>query len=118
MGLKVLKFGGSSVADATQLSKIKDIIQKDPERRYVVVSAPGKRSSDDTKITDLLYMCKAQRDHNLPWEESFRLITDRYSGIRSELGIDVDLESHYRVIHDNLEKGCSQDYIVSRGEYL
>ena len=118
MGLKVLKFGGSSVADATQLSKIKDIIQKDPERRYVVVSAPGKRSSGDTKITDLLYMCKAQRDHNLPWEESFRLITDRYSGIRSELGIDVDLESHYRVIHDNLEKGCSQDYIVSRGEYL
>lgn len=118
MGLKVLKFGGSSVADAKQLSKIKDIIRRDSDRRYVVVSAPGKRSSEDTKITDLLYMCKAQRDHNLPWETSFQLIIERYSGIRSELGIDVDLESHYSVIRDNLKKGCSQDYIVSRGEYL
>lgn len=118
MGLKVLKFGGSSVADANQLSKIKDIIRRDSDRRYVVVSAPGKRSSEDTKITDLLYMCKAQRDHNLPWETSFQLITERYSGIRSELGIDVDLEFHYSVIRDNLKKGCSQDYIVSRGEYL
>ncbi len=118
MGLKVLKFGGSSVADAKQLSKIKDIIRRDSDRRYVVVSAPGKRSSEDTKITDLLYMCKAQRDHNLPWETSFQLITERYSGIRSELGIDVDLEFHYSVIRDNLKKGCSQDYIVSRGEYL
>ncbi len=118
MGLKVLKFGGSSVADANQLSKIKDIIRRDSDRRYVVVSAPGKRSSDDTKITDLLYMCKAQRDHNLPWEASFQLITERYSGIRSDLGIDVDLESHYNTIRENLKKGCSLDYIVSRGEYL
>ncbi len=118
MGLKVLKFGGSSVADANQLSKIKDIIRRDSDRRYVVVSAPGKRSSDDTKITDLLYMCKAQRDHNLPWESSFQLITERYSGIRSDLGIDVDLESHYNTIRENLKKGCSLDYIVSRGEYL
>ncbi len=118
MGLKVLKFGGSSVADANQLSKIKDIIRRDSDRRYVVVSAPGKRSSDDTKITDLLYMCKAQRDHNLPWEVSFQLITERYSGIRSDLGIDVDLESHYNAIRENLKKGCSLDYIVSRGEYL
>ncbi len=118
MGLKVLKFGGSSVADANQLSKIKDIIRRDSDRRYVVVSAPGKRSSDDTKITDLLYMCKAQRDHNLPWESSFQLITERYSGIRSDLGVDVDLESHYNTIRENLKKGCSLDYIVSRGEYL
>ena len=63
MGVKVLKFGGSSVADAGQLRKIKNIIESDPDRRYVVVSAPGKRSSSDSKVTDLLFMLKAQADN-------------------------------------------------------
>ena len=66
MGIKVAKFGGSSVADAIQIGKIKDIVCADQDRRYVVVSAPGKRFDDDSKVTDLLYLCKTHIEHNLP----------------------------------------------------
>ena len=78
MGLKVAKFGGSSVADAIQLMKIKKIIEADSERRYIVVSAPGKRFDKDNKITDLLYLCKTHMDHNLPYEQVLQVIQDRY----------------------------------------
>ena len=118
MGVKALKFGGSSVADGIQLGKIKDIIEADPERRYVVVSAPGKRFDGDSKITDLLLMCKAQADSNIPIEQLFQVIEDRYNAISMQLGIDVDLESEYKEILKNLKEGCSKDYIASRGEYL
>ncbi len=118
MGVKAVKFGGSSVADGIQLAKIKKIVESDPERRYVVVSAPGKRFDGDSKITDLLYMCKAQADANIPYQQLFQAVADRYSAIKLNLGIDVDMESRYREILANLEKGCSRDYVVSRGEYL
>ena len=64
MNVKVAKFGGSSLADAIQMNKVKEIIESDPARRYVVVSAPGKRFDGDNKITDLLYLCKTHIDHN------------------------------------------------------
>ena len=118
MGIKVAKFGGSSVADSIQLKKLKDIIQADPDRKYVIVSAPGKRYSGDSKITDLLYMCQTQRQHNIPYDQLFQVITDRYSAVKYNLNIDVDLDSRFEEIKGNLEKGCSEDYIVSRGEYL
>ena len=118
MGIKVAKFGGSSVADGIQLKKLKDIIQADPDRKYVIVSAPGKRYSGDSKITDLLYMCQTQRQHNIPYDQLFQVITDRYSAVKYNLNIDVDLDSRFEEIKGNLEKGCSEDYIVSRGEYL
>ena len=118
MGVKALKFGGSSVADGIQLAKIKEIIESDPERRYVVVSAPGKRFSGDNKITDLLFMCKAQADHNIPYEQLLQVVTDRYSAIKYNLDVDVDLESRYEEILSKLAGGCSEGYIVSRGEYL
>ena len=118
MGVKALKFGGSSVADGIQLGKIRDIIEAEPERRYVVVSAPGKRFDGDSKITDLLLMCKAQADSNIPIEQLFQVIEDRYNAISMQLGIDVDLESEYKEILKNLNNGCSRDYIASRGEYL
>ena len=118
MGIKAVKFGGSSVADGIQLKKIKEIVEADPERRYVVVSAPGKRFSGDSKITDLLFMCKAQADNNIPYEQLFQVITDRYNAIRFNLGIKADLESRYEEILGRLASGCSRDYIVSRGEYL
>ena len=70
MSVKVLKFGGSSVADAAQIKKMRSIVEADPERRYVVVSAPGKRYSGDSKITDLLYMCQTQRQHNIPYDRA------------------------------------------------
>ena len=118
MGIKVAKFGGSSVADAIQLKKMKQIIEADPERRYVVVSAPGKRFDKDNKITDLLFMCKAQADHNIPYEQLFQVITDRYSAIAYSLGLNLDLESYYDEIRKNLAAGCTEDYVASRGEYL
>lgn len=118
MGIKALKFGGSSVADGIQLKKIRDIVEQDPERRYVVVSAPGKRFDGDSKITDLLFMCKAQADNNIPYLQLFQVITDRYDAIRFNLGIDVDLESRYEEIKKDIEAGCSSDYVASRGEYL
>ncbi len=118
MGIKTVKFGGSSVADGIQLKKIKEIVEADPDRRYVVVSAPGKRFDADSKITDLLFMCKAQADNNIPYEQLFQVITDRYDAIRFNLGIEVDLESRYEEIMARLKEGCSSDYIASRGEYL
>ncbi len=79
MGVKVAKFGGSSVADGIQLNKIKEIIMSDPERRYIVVSAPGKRFDGDNKITDLLYLVKTTMENMLPYDQLFQVICDRYT---------------------------------------
>ncbi len=118
MSVKVVKFGGSSVADPSQIKKIRDIVEADPERRYVVVSAPGKRYSGDTKITDLLIMLKAVIDNNIPYEPLMAPIKERYMTIADGLGIDVDLDAEFNEIRKNIESGCSYNYIVSRGEYL
>ncbi|MBQ9015336.1 MAG: aspartate kinase [Firmicutes bacterium] len=118
MGIKTAKFGGSSVADGIQLMKIKKIIEDDPDRRYIVVSAPGKRFDGDNKITDLLMMCKAQADHNIPYDQLLQVVTDRYQSIRLGLDVDVDLTPHFEDIRQALSKGCTKDYIASRGEYL
>ncbi|WP_324825410.1 aspartate kinase [Sinanaerobacter sp. ZZT-01] len=118
MGVKVAKFGGSSVADAIQLSKVKNIIQADADRRYVVVSAPGKRFSEDNKMTDLLYLCKTHIEHNVPYDQVFQVICDRFRAMEMNLGVDVNLESEFIEIRKKLEAGASADYIASRGEYL
>lgn len=118
MGIKVTKFGGSSVADAIQLKKTKEIILADEERRYVVVSAPGKRYDQDNKITDLLYLCKTHLEHNLPYEQVFQVICDRYMAMEINLGIDANLMKEFEVIKENLQRGTTEDYIASRGEYL
>lgn len=118
MGIKVAKFGGSSVADGIQLTKTKQIIEADPDRRYIVVSAPGKRFDGDNKITDLLYLCKTHMEHNLPYDQVFQVVTDRFMAVQLNLGVDVDLQEHFDRIKENLKKGCSADYIASRGEYL
>lgn len=118
MGVKVAKFGGTSVADAIQLTKVKAIVEADTSRKYVVVSAPGKRYSDDFKITDLLYLCKTHIDHNVTYEQVFQVICDRYRAIELNLGVNVGLEKEFQTINDNLKNGASADYIASRGEYL
>ena len=118
MGIKVAKFGGSSVADGIQLMKTKQIIEADPDRKYIVVSAPGKRFDGDNKITDLLYLCKTHMEHNLPYEQIFQVITDRFMAVQLNLDVNVDLQGHFDIIKENLKKGCSVDYIASRGEYL
>ena len=118
MGMKVAKFGGSSVADGIQLTKTKQIIESDPDRRYIVVSAPGKRFDGDSKITDLLYLCKTHAEHNLPYDQLFQVIADRFMAVQMNLDIDINLYEHFDVIKENLTKGCTADYIASRGEYL
>lgn len=118
MGIKVAKFGGSSVADGIQLTKTKQIIEQDPDRRYIVVSAPGKRFESDNKITDLLYLCKTHIDHNLPYDQIFQVVSDRYMAVELNLGVKVDLLEHLAEIRENLRQNPSADYIASRGEYL
>ena len=118
MGIKVAKFGGSSVADAIQINKIKDIINEDDDIRYVVVSAPGKRFSEDTKVTDLLYLCRTHIEHKLAYEQIFQVICDRYLSMESSLGVDVDMKEELEQIRRNINAETSVDYIASRGEYL
>lgn len=118
MGIKVAKFGGSSVADAIQIGKTKSIIEADPQRKYIVVSAPGKRFDGDTKVTDLLYLCKTHIEHNLPYEQLFQVVCDRYKVTEVNLNVNVNIQKYLDEIRKNLEKGTTADYVASRGEYL
>ena len=106
MGIKVAKFGGSSVADGIQLRKIKDIIEADSDRKYIVVSAPGKRYDGDNKITDLLYLCGTHMEHNLPYDQLLQVVTDRFMAVKVNLGVDVDIDGEFAVIRENMRKGC------------
>ena len=116
--LKIAKFGGSSMADAGQLRKVRDIILSDPQRRVVVVSAAGKRDSNDHKLTDLLYLCHAHIQYGVDCTPVFDMITSRYLQIRDELQLKVDLETEFAQLKSRLvAKKVSQDELVSRGEY-
>ena len=117
--LKVTKFGGSSMADAGQYKKIRDILLADPARRIVVVSAAGKRHSKDHKLTDLLYLCHAHTQYGVDCTSVFEMITSRYLEIRNELGIQLNLEPEFAELKAQLDKkAVSQDELVSRGEYF
>lgn len=115
--MKVLKFGGSSLADATQILKAAAIFRRDTANRYVVVSAPGKRFDDDIKVTDLLYQAHALSQAG-QGDAGFAPIEDRFELIIDELGIHLDLQPEYAQIRAALRNGTSEEYIVSRGEYL
>lgn len=116
--LKVVKFGGSSCADATQFAKVKSIVQADPERRVVVVSAPGKRFRDDHKITDLLYLCAAHIKYGVSCEDIFAMIRGRYNDIARGCGLDIDLNGEFDALWERIQGGISKDEIASRGEYF
>ena len=116
--LKVLKFGGSSMADAVQFAKVKAIVDADPMRVAVVVSAAGKRCKDDHKITDLLYLCHAHLKYGVSCDGIFDMIRSRYLEIRDDLGLKTDLESEFDALRAKMDKGISQDELVSRGEYF
>ncbi len=117
--LKVTKFGGSSMADAGQYRKVRDIILSDPARKVVVVSAAGKRFSGDHKLTDLLYLCHAHTQYGVDCTNIFEMITSRYLEIRDELQLNLDLESEFAALKARLDKKrVSQDELVSRGEYF
>ena len=117
--LKVAKFGGSSMADAGQYRKVRDIVMADPGRRVVVVSAAGKRDKNDHKITDLLYLCYAHVQYGVECDAVFDMITSRYLEIRDELQVDLDLESEFAELKKQLDaKKITQDALASRGEYF
>ena len=117
--LKVTKFGGSSMADAGQYRKIRDIIRTDPQRRVVVVSAAGKRFKEDHKITDLLYLCHAHVRFGVDCSNIYEMIVSRYLQIRDELGLDVPLEEEFSILKKRLDQNqVTEDELVSRGEYF
>ena len=117
--LKVTKFGGSSMADAGQYRKVRDIILADPARKVVVVSAAGKRFKEDHKLTDLLYLCHAHTQYGVDCTPIFDMITSRYLQIRDELELNLDLESEFAALKARLDKKrVTQDELVSRGEYF
>ena len=118
MSLKVLKFGGSSLADAEHFRQVAEIIKSDPTRRYIVASAPGKRNSGDTKVTDLLSKCYALAANEEDVTNVFEQIKQRYTDIIEDLGIELDLTPAFEKIRQSLLHNTGRDYIASRGEYL
>ena len=115
---KVVKFGGSSLASAEQFQKVADIIRSDPERRYVVPSAPGKRFKNDTKVTDMLYACYDLAEADQDFEQAFSAIEARYREIIEGLNLAVSLEGEFETIRKNFREKAGSNYAASRGEYL
>ena len=118
VGLKVLKFGGSSLADAAHFRIVASIVKAEPERRFVVPSAPGKRFKEDEKVTDLLYACNNLAMKGEDISEVFGRIMARYNAIIEELGLDLSLEAEFTTIRNTIVARVGADYAASRGEYL
>jgi len=117
--LKVAKFGGSSMADAVQYRKVRDIILADPGRRVVIVSAAGKSAAENHKITDLLYLCHAHIRYGMDCTPVFDMIKNRYLQIVTDLGLSIDLEPEFAELKQRLDKKkITEDELVSRGEYF
>ncbi len=116
--LKVLKFGGSSLADANQFKKVAAIIKAQPERRYIVASAPGKRFSSDEKVTDLLLQCYDISKTGESIDGIFEKIANRYREIIKDLGLDYSLEKEFDKIKTIINNYAGRDFVASRGEYL
>ena len=118
MGLKVVKFGGSSLADAEQFRKVAAIVKADPSRRFVVASAPGKRYSKDVKVTDMLYHCYEMVRNREDITEYYEQICERYNGIIRELGLNFDISGELLYIRNAITHHSGRDFAASRGEYL
>ena len=116
--VKVVKFGGSSLASAEQFKKVGNIIRAEESRRFVVPSAPGKRFSDDTKVTDMLYKCYAEAEAGKNFDKQLKAIEERYNEIIKGLGLKLSLKEQFETIRKNFEAKAGTDYAASRGEYL
>lgn len=116
--IKIVKFGGSSLASAEQFKKVGAIIRADQDRKYVVPSAPGKRNSTDTKVTDMLYATYAYAEQGNDFSKALKAIEARYNEIIEGLGLDLSLEEEFKTITENFKKKAGSDYAASRGEYL
>jgi len=118
MGIRVAKFGGTSLADAGQFGRALEIVKSDERRCYVVPSAPGKRYKDDIKVTDMLLTCHKLASQGENIDELYLQIEDRYNDIITGLGLEYSLEVEFEKIRYRIKHGASVDYIASRGEYL
>ena len=118
MQVKVVKFGGSSLADAEHFRQVASIIKADPARRYVVPSAPGKRFKDDTKVTDMLYSCYEKIRNHENIDELYDAIKARYNGIIADLGLDFDISGELEYVKNAMMHRSGRDFAASRGEYL
>ena len=116
--ITALKFGGSSLADSAQFNKVASIIRLHEGRFFVVALAPGKRSKDDTKVTDMLYKCHDLASSGHDFMPELQKIRQRFESIAEGLGMDYDFSSDFDTIRAHLEKGPERDYMASRGEYL
>ena len=116
--LKVLKFGGSSLADGSQFAKVRKIVESDDSREVVVVSAPGKRFSGDSKITDLLYLLHAHIKYGVSYDNILTMIRDRYTDIARDCGLKTDIAEIVNNAFEGVDKSTSVDYIASRGEFF
>ena len=117
--MKVVKFGGSSMADAGQYRKVRDILLADPDRQVVIVSAAGKRFSGDHKLTDLLYLCYSHVKYGVDCSLIFDMIKSRYLGIQNALGLSIDLEPELNELKAKVtSKQITREELVSRGEYF
>ena len=110
---KVVKFGGSSLANAQQFMKVGDIIRKDDARRYVVPSAPGKRYAEDVKVTDMLYQCYAKAEAGEAFDELLNRIKSRYEEIIGGLGLELSLDGEFAKIREMFENKAGTDYAAS-----
>ena len=115
---KVVKFGGSSLADAAQFKKVGQIIHEDESRRYVIPSAPGKRFPEDVKVTDMLYKCYGAAVREKNFTKQLEEIQQRYQGIIDGLGLDLSLDKEFEIIRQNFGQKAGREYAASRGEYL
>ena len=118
MSVKVCKFGGTSMADGAVIKSVKNIIDSDAHRKYIVVSAPGKRYSADIKVTDLLYKCHEQLMSEGDLKTSFSAVRARFEAIVKELGLDLDIKAILDETEERIARECSEDFTASRGEYL
>ncbi len=116
---KVVKFGGSSLADAGQFKKVGEIIHADESRVYVVPSAPGKRFSGDVKVTDLLYRMYYTAAKGDDFDDILETIMERYNEIIEGLELkDFSLDGEFAQIERKMKESPNSDYAASRGEYL
>lgn len=116
--VKVVKFGGSSLANAEQFQKVGDIIHSEETRRYVVPSAPGKRFKEDTKVTDMLYECYSLAAKGKDFQKKLEEIQKRYYMIIDELGLSLSLDKEFEIMKNCFIGRAGRDYAASRGEYL
>lgn len=112
------KFGGSSLADAVQFQKVRDIILADSRRAFIIPSAPGRRFEEDEKVTDLFYRCHREQGAGQSFLKTFEEIRQRYYDIANSLNLSLDLAQYFKEIECQISAGASGDYCASRGEFL